>query len=218
MPYVWSFYTLSDSLDVVKSHAGLEEALRSTLRLEIRDNNDVPWKAQLIQELEESSNIFILLDDDELRIPAILAYSGESTAIDTFTEWLKSSLGLIVTSIVLDASTMLQVADALTGKSQTYDTRLFFDIVTEAKNLTKMEMEIDKASLRSLSNSSGCSYSEGLVSFLYNETGMRLERLPLASISMAGNAKIWRNKITTIEADVQDGVLQVILKSAQYQF
>lgn len=217
MPYVWSFYTLSDSIDVVESHPGLEEALRATLRLEIRDKSDLPWRAQLVQELDESSNIFVLLKDDERRIPAVLAYSGESTAIGTFNEWLKSSLGLIVTPVVLDARAMLQVADALTGKSYMYDTRLFFEIDTEAKNLTKMEVEIDKGSLRTLSESSECSYSGGLASFLYNETGMRLERLPLALISMAGNAKIGRNKITTIEANLQDDVLQAILKSAQCQ-
>ncbi|QLQ78870.1 hypothetical protein HG537_0B02180 [Torulaspora globosa] len=217
MSHIWFFYTLSGSVDVVKSHPSLEEALRGSLRLEIRDDSDLPWRAQFIQDLNESSNVFILLNDDGLCIPTILAYSGESAAIGTFNEWVKSSLGLIVTPIVLDTITMLQVADALTERGNMYDTRLFFEFVTETKNLTKMEMEIDKSSLRALSHSSEGSYSDGLVSFLYNETGMRLERLPLSSISMSGNAKIGKNQITTMEADLQDDLLRVLLKSNQYQ-
>lgn len=221
MPYAWSFYALSESLDVVENRPGLEEALRAKLRVEIsdtgRDASDGTRKAQLTQELEESSNVFIVFNDETLANPALLAYNGEKTAIETFLEWLKSSLGLIVTPIVLDPGSMLEVADAFTDKNQLYDTKLLFDIDTEAKNLSKMEIEIDRVSLQALSQINERVYSEGLKSYLYKETGMRLALLPLSWISLAGTARIGRSKITTVRADVRDSVLQAVLQSAQYQ-
>lgn len=199
-----------------KGQKSLEEALHAELRLKSDDTHgDGPRKIYLMQEVEDSANTFVVFTDDSLPTPAILAYSGERQAIEICKEWLKSHLGLIVIPVVLDPSSMLSVADSL-ALERFYDTRLVFDVVTEAKNLTKMEIEIDKNSLQSLAQPDKNLYSEQLTSYLDQETGMQLKRLPLSSIGLIGRAKVGKSQMTTGSAEIDDSVLQAILKSIQY--
>lgn len=219
MPHVWYFHALDESIDVKEFLERLQEVFSGQLTVESRDAHcsNSARRTTLTQDRGDSPDQFILVSDKELEIPTILAFSGDRDALAGFLEWLKSDIGVVMYRMILDQKSMFAVADAMCGKSQPrfYDSKFLFEVTTENKSLTTIGIEVDRRSLRSLSANRDRPYQESVVPYLYQETGMFLEKLSLTSIALTGHAKITKDGVTTLGNDIDDAILMELLRSIQ---
>lgn len=214
MPHVWYFHALNESVDLKGNLGRLKEFLPGELTLDERDANNAR-RTTLIQDRGESVSRLVLFNEKKLEIPTVLAFTGDRDLLAAVLEWLKSVIGVVMYRITLDQSMMLAIADAMCGGDRFYDSKFIFDVTTEDKNLTSMGIEVDKKSLRSLSAGQSRPYQESVVPYVYEETGLLLKKLPMASIALLGHARIAKDTVTTLEDDIEDKTLSTILESIQ---
>lgn len=228
MPHVWSFYALNKCIYLEEHLSALEALLGSTLSLatrQIKPYHQVDIeeykRIDLKQDLEESEGHFVLLCKKEFQVPALLSYSGNSYPKDIILEWLKSELGVVIYPVKLDSKSMIDIADAFMQTNERhistfYDTKFLLDIETQNENLKKMDIEIDKESVKILSSSQPSPLNEAILPYIFQETGIRLPRLPLSMIVLTGLVKIKRDAIITATNIIEDKVLMTTLNSIQF--
>lgn len=228
MPHVWSFYALNKCIYLEEHLPALEALLGTTLSLgtrQIKSHHQIDIakyrRTDLEQDLEESVGYFALLCKEDFQVPTLLGYSGKSYPKDTILEWLKSELGVIIFPVNLNQESMIDIADAFMLRNERqlsnyYDTKFLFDIDTQNENLKKMDIEIDKESVKILSSSLSSPLNAAILPYIFQETGIQLTKLPLSMIVLTGLVKIKRDAIITATNMIEDKVLVTTLNSIQF--
>ncbi|CAR27415.1 hypothetical protein ZYGR_0I06890 [Zygosaccharomyces rouxii] len=195
MRYEWSLFELHRLIFLEERLTELKELLGSNLNLDKLAINEHTTRIDLLQEHDDSINRFTIFCNAEMRVPMVLCFAGEDQWIQLLCSWLKSQ-GVIVLPIELDSQAMLSVADEIIGL-KSYDTKLIFDVTTTDRNLRKLELEVDKESFQRLTRelTSHTALQDIIVPYIYQRSGMIIEKLPLTMISFTGAASITHDKI-----------------------
>ena len=228
MVLVWSFYAVNQCVDLETKTGSLESLLRSTVAIDnkmvksLDDSAHIQYLKKHIKiESEEASSKIILLEAEGLEISTLLSFAGDSTVQELVLEWLKSEFGAIVFPIQLDQKVLVQLVDSIlhTNKmknAEFYRIKFLFGVETKQGSLKRIEMELDKGTMKTFSENSEKHVLENvIIPYIYQETGMQIQKLNLNMISMIGFAKFARDNITTVSNNVEDEVLLMLLKSAQ---
>ncbi|CAI4055459.1 hypothetical protein SKDZ_02G2130 [Saccharomyces kudriavzevii ZP591] len=242
MPYTWKFLGINKQLSLENGIPQLNQLLNlevdfdvQTIRIPSGPDSASANDEYIRYELklttsdldEETYSKFILLGNSKMEVPMFLCYCGTNNRNEVVLQWLKAEFGVITWAINFDQTMMIKLADAsivhVTKENieqiTWFSSKFSLEPVTQDKNLRQFNIEIPRESCEGLALGSGntmCPYSDAIVPYIYNETGMALRKLPLTSIILAGHTKITRESIVTSTRTLRNRVLAVVLQSAQF--
>ncbi|GCE99144.1 hypothetical protein ZYGM_002530 [Zygosaccharomyces mellis] len=197
MRHEWTLFELHRLIFLEEKFTELRDLFGPNLTLDTMVVNEHTTRLDLLLENNEDTSRFIIFRNPKIQVPMVLCFTGENQLIQLLSCWLKSQ-GVIVLPITLNPQAMLNMADSIRGL-QFYDTKLIFDVNTTDKNLKKLELEVDKESFKLLTAdlSSHTALRDKIVPYIYQQSGIITEKMPLTMISFAGAASITHNKIIT---------------------
>ncbi|EDO17004.1 hypothetical protein Kpol_1065p19 [Vanderwaltozyma polyspora DSM 70294] len=235
MPYSWTFYALNEFIDIIKYIDVLEELFGTTITYYVHnlqkgpdDSDDANRfkKIELHFEFEDSQSKVIIIGNDSLDVPAILSHSGDhDNSGKILIDWFKSEIDVIIWQLKINKKLMIQLADSVIENDITetdlsnrnwYLTKFVFDVTTTVdNNLQKMEFEISKDSCQKLGKNAKHPYSEAIIPYIYENTGLDTIKLPLSSISFTNSCKITESNIITIPFSIKSNLLITFLLETQ---
>ncbi|AJP96633.1 Iml3p [Saccharomyces cerevisiae YJM1199] len=242
MPYTWKFLGISKQLPLENGIAQLNQLLNLEVDLDIQTIRvpsdpdggtaaDEYFRYEMrldISNLDEGTySKFIFLGNSKMEVPMFLCYCGTDNRNEVVLQWLKAEYGVIMWPIKFEQKTMIKLADAsivhVTKENieqiTWFSSKLYFEPETQDKNLRQFSIEIPRESCEGLALGYGNTmhpYNDAIVPYIYNETGMAVERLPLTSVILAGHTKIMRESIVTSTRSLRNRVLAVVLQSIQF--
>ncbi|KOH00428.1 Iml3p [Saccharomyces eubayanus] len=242
MPYTWKFLGANKQLSLENAIPQLNQLLNLEVEFDVKTiqvpdgADDVSGGNEYIRsELRlDTSNLdentyskFIFLGNANMEVPMFLCYCGTNNHNEVVLQWLKAEYGIIMWPINFDQTMMIKLADAsivhVTKENVEqitwFSSKFYFEPTTQDKNLKQFDIEIPRESCEGLALGHGNTmrpYSDAIVPYIYNETGMAVGKLPLASIILAGHTKIMRETIVTSTRTLRNRVLTVLLQSIQF--
>ncbi|QLG70288.1 hypothetical protein HG535_0A02260 [Zygotorulaspora mrakii] len=228
MIHEWSFYVLDGSINWRTQLGSLERLLRSSISIgnQVIYAEDSREGAKYVRkrfeiESEELISFMELVENKNFRIPTILSFAGNEYIKDLILGWIRSECGVIILPIEFNGTFMIYVVDAIFYAStlhfsETYRTKLIYDVDTENKNLKKLELELDKDTLKTFTDMEKRSvFEKCIMPYIREETGLILEKLTLSMISLAGFARINKRGISTFANTLETEILLTLLQRSQ---
>ncbi|CCF57920.1 hypothetical protein KAFR_0D02720 [Kazachstania africana CBS 2517] len=202
MPYIWNIYGLNK---IIEWNAEVIESLEEELDCVIQHDFD---SKELI-----SDKFNVTYDDCDGNMYICLCFDLEQDnhrreSCDQFFKFLKNHTGVIIWPIKFDEIDMTGIIDCtIHEKEKWYDTK--FEISTEpGKGIDKFVIELNASSCRSICNGSmENAYRDGILPYLYDKTGIKVEKLQINCIILTNLMTIYKDRIVTIQFKLSKGVL-----------
>ncbi|CCK68598.1 Iml3p KNAG_0B01510 [Huiozyma naganishii CBS 8797] len=226
MPILWNCYGFNKVVDIDPVVIGLWEVLLDSAilyhddvlnvdGLAIDDQRDDDIVRRNIT-IEGPNFVFrLVFREDKMGPVSALCYAEDISLRDTWFNWLKNSLGIIIWPLSFNTDQMFSILDAqiVGNKGKLYDTKLIFqdnelddeETSQELKYLGKYSIEISKFSIGQLVGDNRESvYLKKVLPYLYEKTGFKVLELPIKHIILTNLITVRSANIVTQKLDVTD--------------
>ncbi|CCE61434.1 hypothetical protein TPHA_0A03580 [Tetrapisispora phaffii CBS 4417] len=239
MPYAWSFYAVDKYINLEEHYNELEKLFRNSLNIyknvieEDQDLNSSTKNTYSCFELEyevigDGRFKIMCIENNDLEIPMVFCYAGTDERYSfIFIEWLKSEINCIIWKLQFNNIQMIDICDTAVSPNsfnngnfnnidyKFYNALFVFDLKTTDDNLKKMNFEVPASSCRKLFRSNEKPFKNSILPYIYEETGIKTDIIPLNSITLLNHLKITKYNTITTAFSMRDNIIHTILKQVQ---
>lgn len=117
------------------------------------------------------------------------------TLTSVFRNWISGNYRIIMQDIVLGNPEKIRIADSVL-KETVVGVKLVYNVVTEAKNLKKIEIDVGRGDSSSLCNTNtDHPLSGGIIPYIHSKTGMHCDKIPLSEIKLSNVVTILTDSV-----------------------